>query len=86
MPCPTCDHTMHLLSAPTAQAAIRKDWWCPRCGTLVTEQPNGLVVHRDVAVPKLVDRCRQFAAGGLDEDAWYGLGIAESINLPHQRT
>jgi hypothetical protein len=44
MPCPTCDHTMHLV--------IDGIFWCPRCGTLNTR-------YDEASVPKLVGRCRK---------------------------
>jgi hypothetical protein len=46
MPCPVCQHTLHGVSGtPTTT----KTWWCPRCGTIVTDQPNG---DRSFDVPR----------------------------------
>jgi hypothetical protein len=60
--------------------------WCPICGTIRTgkETPTD-------AVPLLVPRCRKFAES-FDEplttgmSLWRTLGIAESINLPENRS
>lgn len=76
MPCPTCDHTMQLIT--------RGVFWCPRCGTL---KVNG----QEDAAPMLVERCRQFTwhsawrlAPHLAAE-WNRLGIEESIKTPENR-
>lgn len=46
MACPTCDHTMQSVAAGV--------FWCPRCGTL-------RLALEDTAVPKLVERTREYA-------------------------
>ena len=73
MACPTCDHTMTGLRPGL--------FWCPRCGTVKdADQP----LQPDMAMPKLVERCREFstllpkAHYGLCGD-WMRLGIAEAI-------
>lgn len=90
MACPTCDHTMHSLSAADHTATLPM-FWCPRCGTVRIGD-----THSDT--PKLVERCRTFAAeefatyspekghGVTSPPArWRSSGIAESINLPDER-
>ncbi len=89
MSCPTCDGTMATLCKQPGSTAFL----CDRCGTVVriySADPNG---YRDVYVPKLVERCREFEMNHLAEHtisakdfrAWTGLGIAESINTPENR-
>lgn len=76
MPCPTCDHTMHNIGT----AGVAGVFWCPRCGTLKTGDPEP-----DIFTPKLVERCREFAKSDYPElhsgQLWTRLGIAESINV-----
>ncbi len=89
MPCPTCDHTMEGIG----DAAARRIFHCPRCGTVKIEtytgDPNAWAV--DVFVPKLVQRCRDFAERMPKEAAfgrwsdWHRLGIAEAIDPPARR-
>jgi hypothetical protein len=57
---------------------------CERCGTLRVERTD---VWADTYVPKLVGRCRVFAAtlGPSWGHLWVKLGIAESVNLPGRR-
>lgn len=75
MACPTCDHTLEGIGY--------RMFHCPRCGTLV-----GSPVAGAVHVPALVRRCREFKvyAGATAEPNWNRLGIAESINLPGNRS
>jgi hypothetical protein len=62
---------------------------CPRCGTV---KVDAFGQHGDkVYVPALVERCRKFAAEFWGNEPttppiWWRLGIAESINLPGERT
>lgn len=61
---------------------------CPRCGTVKIDDFGR---HGDkVYVPKLVERCRDFKAVWTDdvvgEMLWRKLGIAESINVPGDRS
>lgn len=76
MSCPTCDHTL---------AGIGNGrFHCGRCGTLVAH-PRCII-----AVPALVERCRQFAETLGDDEAagrseWRRLGIEEAIDVPENR-
>jgi len=90
MSCPTCDHTLGRLTGAEDMAFFN----CERCGTVVVEahdDKGGLVPgFPRHYVPKLVERCREFA--GLtfsDLGAILGhlhrLGILESIYLPENR-
>lgn len=85
MACPTCGHTMQCVADPGPRYSV---FWCPRCGTL---NVTSMGTPDRVVAPKLVDRCRKFAIGGLLLDAemarsaWDGLGIAESIHKPEDR-
>ncbi len=88
MPCPTCGHTVAMLC--TTGTVLKSDYYhCPRCGTVVVETPDG---REEVYVPKLVERCQQLRDhmnAPADEPwrrIWHTLGIAESINLPENRT
>jgi hypothetical protein len=70
-----------------------KFYWCPRCGTLRTRETwEQAPPDDDDAVPMLVERCRKYALNrlqtpqSLDYDEWCRLGIAESINVPAERT
>jgi hypothetical protein len=77
MPCPTCEHTMQSVGESVA--------WCPRCGTIQGNWEAG-------QPPKLVQRCRDFAARAFDSDLltgvdsvlalaeWQSCGVDESIN------
>lgn len=47
MACPTCTHTMQSIVVPV--------FWCPRCGTILTNAGN------DVYVPKLVEHSQKYA-------------------------
>jgi hypothetical protein len=74
---------------------------CPRCGTLKMETveqlgPGGSnpSIRETFYVPKLVERCRAFAADALLPllavqgevgKLWHRLGIMESINKPEDR-
>ena len=78
MACPTCDHTLECFGVVEDMRLFH----CPRCGTVKAGE--------SVYVPKLVERCREFAQFGLahpqdSEFHWKRLGIAESINLPEAR-
>lgn len=93
MACPTCDHTMETIGIDDRGDSFLL---CPRCGTVVVD---AFGQHGDrVYVPKLVGRCREFAAqeyaayspekghGVVDAPPrWRAIGIAESINLPTER-
>ena len=66
-------------------------FWCPRCGSLKRMVPCG---GEDTDAPGLVNRCRVFEAwcaegiGWKDTNTfkkWFGIGIAESINVPGER-
>lgn len=82
MSCPTCGHTMHGIGAVPAVGG-QPVFWCPRCGT-VEDHADGIT---DVGVPKLVERCRAFAAETRADllEGWQRLGVAESIHLPADR-
>jgi hypothetical protein len=74
--CPTCSETLHGLG--------NRAFWCPRCGTLVTQ---GLA-----SPPALVERCRRYrdhpdaARGGAAAGArWEALGLEEAIARPEAR-
>jgi DNA-directed RNA polymerase subunit RPC12/RpoP len=87
MACATCGHTMELVQQDTDGRPTR---WCPRCGSLT-------VGAGMPAVPKLVERCRQFYTRMTEGDRmdgvssviidadWHTLGIAESISPPPER-
>ncbi len=54
MTCATCGHTLHSLGN-----AGRRDFWCPRCGSLVTEYSYpGAPTRVETQPPKLVERVR----------------------------
>ncbi len=82
MSCPACDHTM--------ECVVPDLFWCPRCGTIRAraDEPgvaNPLFLNQS---PKLVERCREFAATATGSNllsCWHRLGIAESINTPENR-
>jgi len=82
MACPTCDHTMESITFSP------QFFWCPRCGTLVSAERQG-----EYAVPKLVDRAREFqvTTTKLGEIAlelvkkWISIGVDESVNIPQER-
>ena len=47
MSCPTCGHTMQQALAPV--------WWCPRCGTLKTNnRDDALGTHEPWLVQRIV--------------------------------
>lgn len=84
MPCPTCDHMLTGLGHGL--------FWCPRCGT-IKDMTNDIT---DTAVPKLVDRCRefddwfeQFRPNPVPFVAlwhcWHRIGIDEAIHHPEHR-
>lgn len=75
MPCDTCGHTLALIGNDEDGCATRH---CERCGTLVVER----ITRRDVYVPKLVERCRQYRANHPVALSWDSLGIAEAIRPP----
>jgi hypothetical protein len=89
MSCPTCDHTMQQINT----AGSASQWyWCPRCGTIkerlwAAEAPFYV---DEFEAPKLVGRCREFATTqvgcGGNAAVWNRLGIAESIDLPGDRS
>ncbi len=86
MTCPTCDHTMEFICR---QTEVLRHFQCPRCGTMVAEYNDG---HRNVYVPKLVERCREFENEFPKENiaqyyrnTWKRLGISESIHTPEER-
>lgn len=88
MACPTCDHTMHNIGTNRSHQVF----WCPRCGTIRDRNPHSTDEVRETAVPMLVQRCRDYhdeAFGCVTTrhvDLWRRCGIAESINLPTNRT
>jgi hypothetical protein len=53
MPCPTCNHTMHNLGISEGGGRI---FWCPRCGTLKSENLSGF---EGSDAPMLVGRVRK---------------------------
>lgn len=86
MSCPTCGHTLASITShmqgPADSISI---WHCERCGTLAVSHGG---IKLEVYRPKLVDRCRDYAAEnksflGL---GWVALGIFESIRPPGERT
>ena len=94
MSCPTCDHTLAVL---VVNHPLRYSL-CQRCGTVVVEdlqkrEADWDVGQRNVYVPKLVERCREFGKRffepvcdpAQDRADWHTLGIAESINRPEDR-
>ena len=73
MACSTCSHSMQSLG--------NQCFWCPRCGTIRQ--------YTDLCVPSLVDRCRELSTiidSNWIKAKWHTIGIAESINLPENRT
>ncbi len=67
------------------QTEVLRHFQCPRCGTMVAEYNDG---HRNVYVPKLVERCREYQSTQLLGEhlrIWNVLGIAESIRKPEER-
>ena len=74
MACPTCDHTMQRFDSGY--------FWCPRCGTLKSD--DEISIQR----PMVVNRCREFAStlGDYWKQLWRRLGIEESIYLPSERS
>lgn len=95
MACPTCDHSMEACGQNDRGDNF---FHCPRCGTL---KIDAFGQHGDkLYVPKLVERCREFRATrhpsfkaevGIFGDPvlvaeWERIGIAESINVPANRT
>lgn len=93
MSCPTCDHTMQSIGYCDGGTV----WLCPRCGTVKHPQFNTEAEPR-IYVPKLVERCREFAMeeyAAWDSEQhkgvvspperWKTLGIAKSINKPEDR-
>lgn len=86
--CPTCTHTLaKLCSVGDATYSM-----CERCGTLRVRIAGA--TEAVVYVPKLVERCRKYAASVLSSNImpseirtseWVRLGIAESINVPTDR-
>ncbi len=82
MPCPTCSHTMQQLGCCTDTGL--KFFWCPRCGTL---KP----CDTEAAAPALVSFCRRYEQAVMIDGApptlnWERMGIAESINVPRERS
>lgn len=64
MPCDICGHTVQHIGT------VERIFWCPRCGTLVTDEA-GL---RDCSPPKLVGQAKRFlrhafGPGDQDEEA-----------------
>jgi hypothetical protein len=88
--CPTCGHTLARLAA-SGRCDV---YHCERCGTAVVRYASGF---SEAYRPKLVNRCRAFAAKVLSTSdvsgadfrwaEWRRLGIAESIDkLTKRRT
>ena len=89
MSCPTCSHTLGRLCIHESMSF----YLCDRCGTVVVTilNANPGTDNPRVYVPKLVERCRAFEDEGWPKNgactrAWNRLGLAESINLPENRT
>ncbi len=91
MSCVTCGHTMQGVGEVPAVGGS-PIFWCPRCGTLATVDDGLGTLNYET--PKLVERCRQFAAdpllpllavSGTVGRLWNRLGIAESINTAANR-
>ena len=86
--CPTCGHTMAKLCVSQQGDS---HFHCERCGTVVVETGD-TIDPRDVYVPKLVERCREYE-GEFDKEniaqfyrnTWNRLGIRESIHSPEDR-
>ena len=94
--CPTCSHTMNVLT----RAGDMCCYFCPRCGTSVVRidsTPSRNYPDR-VYTPQLVARCRDFLPNVRSEstvrgtvrvsevhDIWRQLGIAEAIHTPEDR-
>lgn len=89
MPCPTCDHAMKHIGHNRSHSV----YWCPGCGTIKDDNPHSDDAVREAAAPKLVSQCREYASHFCKENiaqyyrnTWNRLGIAESINLPADRS
>jgi hypothetical protein len=88
MSCPTCDHTMRLVSEGEVG---QRCYWCPRCGTIKNGAATVPLAISMVQEPMLVERCREFETevearhDARLSFAWGFTGIAESINLPENR-
>jgi hypothetical protein len=94
MTCPTCSHTAALLCIDGNRCLYHH---CERCGTVIASRS---AERKGVYVPQLVERCRKFqefvtgtfercgvpASSSAFLGLWTQLGIAESINLPGERT
>ena len=82
--CPTCSHTM---TAFGCKVTDRNFYVCPRCGTIKT--CDGLNAPT-IIVPVLIERCREFEKflpiNQSLKATWRKLGIAESINVPENRS
>lgn len=85
MSCPTCSCTLQNLGLDAGPELNVRVFWCPRCGTIRREVGDWSADD----VPRLVGRCRQFAAamvsGVCHATDWIRLGISEAINKPGER-
>lgn len=54
MPCPRCDHTLQNIGAKD-----QRIFWCPRCGTLVTETEDS----RTESLPTLANVVKKWWSG-----------------------
>lgn len=82
MPCETCNHTVQNIGAEG-----RRIFWCPRCGSLLTENGD----HRETSMPMLVTRVRStdgdpgctrpkpYSRASVPGDTW--LAIIEAAGL-----
>lgn len=81
MACPTCGEAMKGVGDYGA--------WCPVCGTLCPLNQQYPSAKNGTAIPKLVERCREFDkmmnSSEFDDDLWRRLGVSESIHLPANR-
>lgn len=88
MSCPTCDHTLELLTQD-GKFSVRY-FLCPRCGTVRMEEEGlgGQIIVQEF-VPTLVERCREFEKTFTSNTPfsrnWHTIGIRESINKPEDR-
>ncbi len=84
MPCDNCGHTLQNINVASEN---RRIFYCPRCGTLVTETDS----RREIDTPKLVERCRKFEETLATDlcpgylKLWHTRGIREAINKPETR-
>ena len=90
MACPICDHTIQRIDGELPRA-----FYCPRCGTIASEFPDGEEWRQESQAPALVARvrhlCRQLVdVVPLTRDAGERLraavdAVAEACALPAER-